>query len=200
MNFFYRSDRKEWSDSQLIAGLREGNDTAFAHIYKSYWHKLFMAAYRKTKSKEIAEELVQNLFVNLWKKRGKLEIGQLENYLSTSIKNAVIRHYESQVVERKYLDYQKHLSISHDCRTEETVSLNELNSALHDGLSMLSAKSQQVFRMSRFENRSTHEIATELNISEKAVEYHITKSLKLLRHFLKDFASLLLPLCCGFFL
>ncbi len=200
MNFFYRSDRKEWSDPQLIAGLREGDEEAFAQIYKSYWHKLFMAAYRKTKSKEIAEELVQNLFVNLWNKRSKLEISQLENYLFTSVKNAVIRHYESQVVAQKYLDYQKHLPVLHDCHTEETVALNELNSALDNGLSTLSEKSQQVFRMSRFENRSTHEIATELNISEKAVEYHITKSLKTLRHVLKDFASLLLPLCTGFFL
>jgi len=193
MSVFYRSDSGEWSDSQLVEGLKAGDQDAFAHIYGIYWHKIFMVAYRKTKSRETAEELVQNLFVNLWNKHEKLQINQLENYLFTCIKNAVIRHYESQVVEQKYLDHRKHLPVPHDRHTEETVSLNELNSALQDGLLKLPEKSRRIFKMSRFENRSTHEIATELNISEKAVEYHITKSLKLLRHLLKDFAALLPP-------
>lgn len=194
MRISYRLDSGEWSNSQLVDGLKAGDQEAFAHIYRIYWHKVFMVAYRKTKSRETAEELVQNLFVNLWNKHEKLQINQLENYLFTCIKNAVIRHYESQVVEQKYLDYQKHLPVSHDRHTEETISLNELNSALEDGLLKLPEKSRTIFKLSRFENRSTHEIATELNVSEKVVEYHITKSLKLLRHLLKDFAALLPPI------
>ena len=192
MRVSYQSDEKEWNNEKLIDGLRAGDENVFAAIYKCYWNPIFMVAYRKTKSKEVAEELVQNLFVNLWNKRAVLQITHLENYLFTSIKNAVLRYYESQFVHQKYLDYQKHLPTPHECRTEETICLNELDSALQNGIATLPEKSQEIFRMSRFENKSIREIASAFNISEKAVEYHITKSLRTLRHLLKDFASLLL--------
>jgi RNA polymerase sigma-70 factor (ECF subfamily) len=192
MRVSYQSDEKEWNNQQLIAGLREGDENAFTAIYKRYWSPVFMVAYRKTKSKEIAEELVQNLFVNLWNRREILQITQLENYLFTSIKNAVLRYYESQLVHQKYLEYQMHLPTPYEYRTEETISLNELDSALQNGLAKLPEKSQEIFRMSRFENKSISEIASRFDISEKAVEYHITKSLRTLRHLLKDFASLLI--------
>jgi RNA polymerase sigma-70 factor (ECF subfamily) len=67
------------------------------------------------------------------------------------------------------------------------VHFSELSDAVEEAMKKLPEKTCEVFRMSRFENQSVKEIAVQLNLSEKAVEYHITKSLKLLRENLKAY-------------
>ncbi len=71
--------------------------------------------------------------------------------------------------------------------TEENVSYNELNQAIEKAIGELPEKSQEIFRLNRLEGRSVPEIAQSLHLSERAIEYHLTKSLRTLRLHLKDF-------------
>jgi RNA polymerase sigma-70 factor (ECF subfamily) len=71
--------------------------------------------------------------------------------------------------------------------TESTVVFNELTNEIQQAIQQLPKKSQQVFRLNRLEGRSVSEIADFLKLSERAIEYHLTKSLKQLRAHLKDF-------------
>ncbi len=175
------------SNKELLEALKKGDEVAFSYIYNHYWKGIFRVAYNKTKSKETAEELVQELFIELWRKREVLSINQLENYLFTAIKNAILDFYRSQNVMQRYVDYKKNISIPQINFTDETLSHNELSFALYEGITKLPLKSQKIFRMSRFENFSIKQIAKTLKISEKTVEYHITKALKYLKIILKDF-------------
>lgn len=72
-----------------------------------------------------------------------------------------------------------------------TVEYNDLVKALEEKLKALPEKTQEVFRLNRLEGRSVSEIAHLLKLSEKAIEYHITRSRKELRLLLKDFLALL---------
>ena len=173
--------------SVLTEALKMGDRHAFEYIYRNYWYRIFLVAYRKTKSKEIAEELVQELFLNLWKKKESLQIHQLENYLFTCIKNSILAYFESQSIKSRYIASTKTEIANAYHEAEQNISLYEINSALNKGLDSMPEKTKKVFQMSRFENLSIHEIAAKLKLSEKAVEYHLTKSLKLLKTLLKDF-------------
>ena len=182
------------SDTELLEGLAEGRKDAFREIYVRYWQEVFLAAYRKVRHKATAEELVQNLFISLWERRAESNIRNLRSYLLSSLKYSVINHYKSQVVHEKYISYTNEISSSFNCPTEQMILLRDLSEAIEKGVSMLPKKTQQVFILSRMENRSIKDIARALNLSEKAVEYHVTQSLKAMRIYLKDYLVFILIL------
>ncbi|MEO6732575.1 MAG: RNA polymerase sigma-70 factor [Ferruginibacter sp.] len=180
-------DYKLLSDEMLTKLLKADDETAFKQIYIRYWKPLFISAYSRIGSKEPAKELVQNLFLNVWEKRNALPIVNLKNYLQTAIKNKVINYIEATLVQKKYQQHIRETFSHQSSETEATIQYNELYLAFEKALLQLPAKTRDVFKMSRFEHLSIKEIASRLNISEKAVEYHITSSLKVLRINLKEF-------------
>ena len=180
-------DYKFLTDEILTKLLKADDETAFKEIYNRYWKLLFNAAYYRLGSKETAKELVQNLFLYIWEKRNSLTINNLQFYLQTAIKNRVINHIEATLVQKKYQQHIRETFSNQSSETEATVQYNELYLAFEKALAQLPPKTRDVFKMSRFEHLSIKEIASRLNISEKAVEYHITSSLRFLRINLKDF-------------
>lgn len=180
---------KHWDDGQLVELLREGKISAFEEIYRRYWYKLYGIAYHQTGVREEAEELVQEVFLAVWNRRSEVIIRQLDLYLTIAIKNQVYDYIKSQISYRKYQEYLIFQEIHQHYDTDEIVNFSELTQAVEKVLSLLPEKSAEIFRRSRFENQSVRDIATSLQLSEKAVEYHITKSLKFLKENLKPFQS-----------
>ncbi len=169
--------------------LREGKIAAFEEIYRRYWYKLFGIAYHQTGVREEAEELVQDVFLSLWRRRSDVIIKHLDLYLTLAIKNQVYDFIKSQISFRKYQEYLVFQGIAQQYGTDEIVNFTELADAVEKVLSHLPEKSAEIFKRSRFENQSVKEIAQGLHLSEKAVEYHITKSLKFLKENLKRYQS-----------
>lgn len=147
---------------------------------------MFLVAYRKLQHKEIAEDLVQNIFARLWKERHTLQIVSLDYYLFSAVRYEVIDQIRTQGTRTKYLDYYQAFSTFEDCNTENTIAFNDLNKAVDESLAILPEKSQEIFKLSRLEHWPVHRIAEHFQLSEKAVEYHLTKATKSLRIQLKD--------------
>jgi len=175
------------TDEQLVNLIIEDNKYAFEEVYHRYWYKLFGVAYHEIGTREEAEELVHDLFESLWNRRHQLNIRMLSAYLVVSIKHLSTNYIKSQITNRKFQEYLIFNEIRQSHATEEVVHFSELSDAVEEAMKKLPEKTCEVFRMSRFENQSVKEIAIQLNLSEKAVEYHITKSLKLLRENLKAY-------------
>ncbi|MFD1144366.1 RNA polymerase sigma-70 factor [Larkinella insperata] len=177
------------TDEELVDALQESNARAFGEIYNRYWYKLFCIAYHETGSREDAEELVHDLFESLWNKRQQAVIRHLSSYLVVSIKHLSTNYIKSKITRRRYQEYL----ILHELRqaevTDETVNFSDLSKAIEEVMKKLPEKTCEVFTLSRFENQPVKDIARRLNLSEKAVEYHITKSLKVLQEQLKAYHS-----------
>lgn len=169
----------------------QGDERAFISIYDRYWYKLFLCAYRRIKDKGAAEGLVQDLFVKLWERRGMVKIDRLEHYLFSSVRNATIDFLKKRMAAGQYLDYQKIFGALHSRTTEETVAVNDLEEALEKGLRALSGKSERVFRLYRIDHWSVEKIAGHLRLSEKTVHYHLTRSVKVIRTYLREFTLFL---------
>ena len=182
-----------FSDEVLIKLLKTGDEKAFKEIYKRYWPQLYKTAYNKLHLHEIAEETVQNIFVKLWEKRTVASIQHLENYLQTAVKYQVINYYKSLLAKEKYLVTIKDEVLSTDTSSTKLL-LDELAAVIDNAIHQLPKKTQLVFHLSRQENYTVKEISESLHLSEKAVEYHITKSLKQLRVYLKEIISVLIAL------
>ena len=174
-------------DKVLLHRFLQGDEQAFIEVYDRYWHKLFLSSYRRTGNKAVAEEIVQNLFLKLWEKRGTLAIGQLENYLFSSIRNATIDFLNKQMVAGKYLQHQKVYQSLEANTTEEMVGLDNLEEEIEKGLQALSGKSEMVFRLHRMDHWPVEKIALHLDLSEKTVHYHLTRSMKFIRSYLQEF-------------
>jgi RNA polymerase sigma-70 factor (family 1) len=186
-------DQTSYNEKKLLDNLRRGDVEAFEQIFTRYWHRLYVVAKSKLQSHDEAEEVIQNIFSTLWERREILFITNLSYYLHTSVKNAILNIIRSRITHEKYWTYYKTFIPGVQNATEEEVEFSDLNGAVEEAVNLLPEKSREVFKLSRMEGRSNAEIANLLQVSEKAIEYHLTKSLRELRVHLKDY-MMLLPL------
>jgi len=179
-------------DAALVDLMKANDDLAFREIYLRYWREMLSSSRKKVSDPVIAEELVQNVFVSLWDKRQNSDIKQLRNYMYVALRYCFINYVKKQMVAAKYIDHEKSAKTEYANSTEEAFALKELSLKIEESICHLPAKTGRIFRMSRYENRSVREISDYFKITDKAVEYHITQSLKTLKVLLKDFMVVLL--------
>lgn len=183
-------NRKKYSDEELLGFVARDDEKAFEELFDRYWEKAHSIASAKLGSRETAQEIVLDVFMSFWQRRHTLQVDNFSHYLQGSLKNKIITHINRAIAQRsQFEDYRKQVSLSEE-QTALTVEYNDLERALEEKVSGLPEKTKEVFRLSRMEGRSVSEIANMLNLSEKAIEYHITRSRKELRLHLKDFLIL----------
>ncbi|MBE9462392.1 RNA polymerase sigma factor [Dyadobacter subterraneus] len=191
-------DYKKPSETDLIEGLRVGDRDAFTIIYKEYWYRMFTVANRKLQNRELAEELIQDIFTRLWKERETIRITQLDFYLFSAVRYEVIDQIRAAGRQNTYAEYYKAFASFEDLNTENTVVFNDLVQMIDKGLEILPEKTREVFKLCRLQNWSLAKIASHLDLSEKAVEYHLTKATKSIRIYLKEVLISLLLLGISF--
>lgn len=179
-------------DHILMNGIRSGDPAAFEELFNRYWEPLFAAAVYRLKSRDLAQDVLQELFVDLWEKRASLEIHtSVKGYLNQALKNRIINKIKSETVRDKYekmiLDHYE----TNPLGTEYRVSENFLNHEIRKDSALLPDRCKEVFELSRYEQLSHKEIGEKLNISPKTVENHIGKALKILHPKLKQIISFL---------
>ena len=180
------------TDEELLSMIVQDSEKAFQVLFERYWEKAHSVAYSKLRSKEITKEIVLDIFLNFWERRHSIEIKNFRHYLHVSVKYRVITFINKEISQRKrFAGYLDQVRVSGE-ETLERIEYNDLVKALAEGMKVLPERTQEVFRLNRVEGRSVSEIAHQLNLSEKAIEYHITRSRKELRLYLKDF---LVALC-----
>jgi RNA polymerase sigma-70 factor (family 1) len=183
--------RKLYDEQAVLENFRHGEPEAFELIFNTYWDQLYELAYFKLKSSDKAEEIVQDVFFSLWEKRQVLLIDNISSYLLTSTRNRTIDYIRAQIRKRKHWEYYKMFLPVLDESADKFFKFNELNNSLDKALNDLPEKTRKIFRWNRLEGKSISEIADQLHLSEKSIEYHLTKSVKQLRTSLKDFILLL---------
>lgn len=179
-------------DAALFDCIRQNDKEAFAELFNRYWQKAFAMAYGKVRCRQTTEEIVQELFIQLWDKRHSLSIQNFSPFLYTCVKNKCLNHIESLLIRKKHWEYYRTFICEKEERPATSIQYNELLEAINSGMEDLPPKTQKIFKLSRVHGLSIPEIASILNLSEKAIEYHLTRSLKQLRVHLKDFMLLLI--------
>lgn len=176
------------------------NATDFQELYDNWYKRSFAFAKSYVQDEMVAEDLVSEALIRLWKMMSEKEIEYPQALLLTLLKNKALdylrRETMRQTIEENLADaYQRELSIRistlEACNPEDVFS-NEINEIIRQTLESLPEQTRRIFEMSRFDSLSVREIALKEGVTPKAVEYHITKSLKALRISLKDYLPLLL--------
>jgi RNA polymerase sigma-70 factor (family 1) len=165
----------------------------FEVLFREYFRPLTVFAKQYVKVQEVAEDIVQDLFLYLYEKE---DIGEHDNsngnYLYRMVRYRCLNHLEFQKIRnRKHPEMQTNPA-SNPNDPLEMVKRIELEHKYLQSLENLSPKCREVFEMSRLEGKKNQEIANELKLSKRTVETHISQALKILRKKLSDYLSVIL--------
>lgn len=169
-------------DQQLIQAIEGRDRRLFEVLYKKYYSQLYAVAYRYVGQPQIAEEIVHDVFINIWNKAGKLNIQySMKSYLFKSTVNTALNFIKKEKAEatkqQSYLAQTEESSEYEDARQAEESLLADLERALE----LLPDKCRQVMYLSRFGKLKQEEIAQQMDISIKTVKNHLTYGFHKLR-------------------
>ncbi len=165
-----------------IRRIKEGDIKVFESVFRLYYAPLCLYAGGITGSKDVAEEIVQDVFYAIWKNRDALHIfHSLKSYLYGSVRNRSLQFCESREIRERYKEAVLSGKKVHTPDPQDNMEYEELATLINRTLSRLPQRRVEIFRMHRFKGMKYHEIATVLSISVKTVEAEMTKTLKALR-------------------
>lgn len=169
--------------------MQGGDSDAFAALYRKYWRRLFDAAYRRIMLREECEELIQEIFTDLWTKRETLLISvSLESYLFGALRYSIYNLIRSRKIRDAYLEYLLQTPAGDSNYIEDHLYYEELSRALEVSIGNLPDKLRKVYVLSRKEHLTYREIAAQENIPVDTVEKQMGRALKILRESLRDYA------------
>ena len=162
----------------IFKGLIDGDKNIIDKIYALYHKRIFNFAVSYLKDEDAALDIVQETFIKLWEQRKSLKKDtNIESYIFTVTKNAVLTIFRKYSTEKKYLDYLKNKTVANSSGSEEVTNFDFLQEHYEDLLQQLPPKRKNVFELSRKQGLSNKDIAEKLGISIKTVENQMTKAL-----------------------
>jgi RNA polymerase sigma-70 factor (ECF subfamily) len=180
--------------------LSDGGDLFLKYLFDSYYAEFCRLSFRYVGNTQIAEDLVQDVFINLWNKRYDLNgKGNIKPYLIKSVINISLNYIRSKFAKQNLLkeDITKEVH-SHINPHDELISY-EIEKLLKTAIENLPDKCRTIFMLSRFTDLSYKEIADQLCISIKTVETQMSIALKKIRQFLSRFGYFPISamICCA---
>lgn len=173
------------NESELLAKIAMGDETAFSDIFDYYQKYVFSFGRKLMRSEEIAEEMIQDVFIKIWQNREKLsEVDNFGGYL-----NVLVRNHSFNLL-RQLANQQKNgdeilLSFSdEDNNTQQTIDYRETVRILEEVLANLPEQQKKVYSLCHLDGLKYEEAAQKMNISVATVHYHMKLALKNIRHHL----------------
>ncbi len=177
----------------LLSQLKLNDDKAFTTLYNKYWYRLYRHTQKKIRSNEIAEEIVHDIFADLWFRRHTILITtSLEAYLFQSVRYATYKYIRTLKNKEVFITELTSVMKNNSSFSSNQSEYIELNELLSVSLEHLPQRCRTIFELSRLKQFSHREISEELSITVKTVENQISKAIRILKVALKDYTYLLL--------
>jgi RNA polymerase sigma-70 factor (ECF subfamily) len=178
-----------YNDEELMQEIKAGNMFAFDALYRKYNKKLYKFGFSILKSTEEAENLIQDVFLNLWENRHKVEKNSsIKSYVFTITYNSAISIIRKKARESQFIEYLKTLQdISVEAVNVE-LEYNELTNKLDEIIKGLPQRQKEVYLLHKVEGLKYNEIAERLNISVNTIENHMSHALKTIRKKLGNYS------------
>lgn len=173
------------AENGLTQSINFDDQASLEQIYRQYWSKLYIYAFNVLREREICEDIVQEIFIDLWAKRNKVKIYDLNSYLYQAVKYQIFNHFRKSKYKKQLL--MKFNLINSEYKIDELYEKKELKAHINKAISRLPKQRRIIFQMSRYEGLSNKEISENLNISLQTVKNQISESLKSIRKSLKSF-------------
>jgi RNA polymerase sigma-70 factor (ECF subfamily) len=175
-------------EKNIFKKIKVDDIKSFEFLFRKYYTLLCNYAFKILKNIDASEEIVQDLFFNIWEKRHSITIeSSVKSYLYKSTYNRSMLFLRHKSVKTRYEKYLR----DHDSQTGSDASVGidveELAGVIDRTLEELPERSRKIFILSRFEGLKYHEIAKKLSLSVKTIESNMGKALKLFRKNIKTY-------------
>ena len=170
---------------EWLSAIREGDEAAFKLLFNRYYFSLTRFAWRYTKSEAIAEELVQDLFTEIWEQRQTWTVyGRLRPFLYRVMKEKSLNYLKHIKVKQTYdVRWMEHwvesIILPEEEDKEEQMQL--FRQALIRAIEDLPPRCKMIYKLHKYDGLTYQEIAEVMDISKKTVESQMTRAIKLLR-------------------
>ena len=187
------------SEKGLLLQLINGDADAFAEVYDLYKDRIFAFAFTLTKSKEIAEEATQEVFIRLWERRNQIDSNYpLTPYIKKITYNYIISFFRKVKLDRQ-LQQNLYTNMESLRNTNEDELLQkELNKLYQQAIEQLPQQKRTAYMLSREQHLTYEEIALKMGISKNTVRNHMTEAIQFIRNYITnhtDLACLILAFC-----
>ena len=175
-------------DLVLVTAMVNGDQSAFEAIYRKYAVILVGFARRTVASREDCEEIVQEVFESLWKRRAEANIVELRPYLFRMVRNKIFRYFSRSQMKRKYAEHYALFETLYDQMPDQeiTFEVKSLESFIDDTITKLPERCRAAFTLRLRENLSNHEIAVRMNLKKDTVENYMVTAIAHLRNSYKQ--------------
>jgi RNA polymerase sigma-70 factor (family 1) len=175
------------TDEQLIILLKKDDQPAFTEIYNRYAESLAGFAASKLYSLDDARDIIHDLFVRLWEGRDEVYItSNLKSYLFAIVRHRIIDKIRKNITREEYASMAQSLTVGSQDSADKQVEAKELQQTIEKSLNQLPPRVKEIYKLSRDEGLSNHEIAEKLNLSEQTVKNQLSAALKHLRSSLSN--------------
>ena len=156
-------------------------------LFDEHFHQLVLSSFRYVNDYYHAEDIVQDVYVKVWQNFDELkQIDDLKAYLFKAVKNSSLNYLKHLKVKQKFIINSEDSHSSLEMSPDDSKTDDEIYNRVHKAVNKLPDHWRKAFVLSKYDNLKYHEIAREMNISQKTVEKYISKALHFLRHELKD--------------
>jgi RNA polymerase sigma-70 factor (family 1) len=167
------------TDEALFSLIGSGDENAFSQLYQRHWETCFMTAFRILGKEDLAEDIVQELFIKLWEKRTELSVTAPLAYLRKASRNLALNSLRHLRTDDQF--YVRLANITAHLLEENPHFLRENEELFRKVINSLPEDCREAFSLSRIQQLSYKEIASQLQISEKTVEKRISRALQHIR-------------------
>ena len=191
------ADNDFLTEKELLTQISEGNERAFKILVSTYYEKLFHYIDGFIKSKQVAEELVMDVFLKIWRGREIiLQIDRFDAFLFRVAHNKSIDFLRSVARNPKFQDllWDK-IQLTYNVQADSSTLVHEYEAKLREAVSLLSPQRKKVYQLSREQDMTHDEIAVELKLSKYTINNHIGEAQRFIRTYLSkncDMAFLLM--------
>ena len=185
-------------ESIFLSELASGNEMAYSYFVKKYWQKVLQHTLSFVKSYPVAEELTQDIFIQIWQKREKLSgVKSFDNYLFIVSRNLIITHIRKKLIETECFKGEKLQEMF--LKPDEQFEYQELNRIINEGANLLEEPRRTIFLLSRLEGKDADFISEELGLAKRTIRWHLLEALNFLRAYLHKHYDIhfLILICLG---
>ncbi|WP_200979601.1 RNA polymerase sigma factor [Echinicola sp. 20G] len=172
----------EKEDAYLVRKIKQHDELAYYRLYQKYSSKIYRISRKMDLSHHDAEEIVQDVFLHIWKSRERLDESlSINAYIFTIVKTGVLKKYKKRARFVAYQQYAIPMSQEFSTNTEDKVIFEDLHDFATEAINNLPVKQKEVFVMKNIQHMTAEEIASQLNLSVRTVENQIYRATKSLR-------------------
>ena len=179
-----------YDEVTLLTAVAEGDESAFRRLFEQHWDNIYGVAVTFTKSPQIAEEMVQDVFLKIWLHREDLPlVKKFNDYLFIIARNHILSTLRKKIHEQPFTEHLLNFFQETGNTPEDQLLYRETEYLVQKAVEQLPPQQQLIYNLSRNQGLNQEEIAARLAISKHTVKSHMNKALQSIRNYLQTNAE-----------